>query len=177
MFLSEKTTKYKEKVQWKSAKTAISGIFPAFSAGKKILSKVGLGHVMGIANKHLCAKNQKKLMKESRENVKKTGFPAYFWYFRPEKVFLKNRTPPCFGHCYYAFLNKQSVKTNEEILRKCQKNGFSGIFPAFSAGNEFFFSKIWLCHILNIAILHLCAKNQEKLMSQSWEKLVTNEQF
>ena len=55
-----------------------------------------------------------------------------------------------------------------------KKTGFSGIFPAFSAGNESF-SKIGLRHILGITILHLCAKNQEKLMIQSREKLVTNE--
>ena len=95
---------------------AISGI-------KKFFSKIGLGHIMGIANTHLCAKNQKKLMKESRENVK--------------------------------------------------KNGFSGIFPVFSAGKNFF-PEIGLRLILGIAILHLCAKNQQKLMSQSREKLVTD---
>ena len=39
MFLSEKTTKYKEKVRTKSAKTAISGIFPEFSAEKKFSQK------------------------------------------------------------------------------------------------------------------------------------------
>ena len=89
MFLSEKTTKYKEKVQTKFAKTAISGIFPAFSAGKKFFSKIGLGHIMAIANGAKCAKNQKKLMKESRENVKKPGFPAYFRYFRPEKIYYR----------------------------------------------------------------------------------------
>ena len=50
-----------------------------------------------------------------------------------------------------------------------KKNGFSGIFPA-----EIFFSKIGLRHILGIAILHLCAKNQKKLMSPSREKLVTD---
>ena len=55
-----------------------------------------------------------------------------------------------------------------------KKNGFSSIFLAFSAGNEFFL-EIRLSHMLGIAILHLCAKNQEKLMSQSREKLVTNE--
>ena len=54
--LSEETTKYKGKVQTKPAKMAISGIFPAFSAGKKFFSKIGLGHVMSIANTHLCAK-------------------------------------------------------------------------------------------------------------------------
>ena len=71
-------------------------------------------------------------------------------------------------------LSKKSEKTNDEISRKCPKTGFSGIFPAFSAGNEFFL-KIGLRHILGIAILHLCAKNQKKKMSQSREKLVTDE--
>ena len=55
---------------------AISGIFPAFSAGKKVFSKIGLGHIMGIANTHLCAKNQEKLMMKSRENAKEPLFPA-----------------------------------------------------------------------------------------------------
>ena len=91
MFLSEKTTEYKEKVRTKFAKTAISGIFPAFSAGKKFFSKIRLGNVMGIANTHLCAKKWKKLMMKSRENAKKPGFPAYFRHFRPKKnIFRKS---------------------------------------------------------------------------------------
>ena len=88
MFLSEKTTKYKEKVRTKSAKTAISGIFPAFSAGKEFFSKIRLGHVLSIANAHLNGKNQKKIMMKSRENAQKLVFPAYFRHFRPE-FFLK----------------------------------------------------------------------------------------
>ena len=55
--LSEKHRYIYEKVQTKSAKTAISGILPAFSAEKKFFLKTGLDHVMGIANTHLCAKN------------------------------------------------------------------------------------------------------------------------
>ena len=39
MFLSEKTTKYKEKVRTKSAITVISGIFPVISAGKIFYQK------------------------------------------------------------------------------------------------------------------------------------------
>ena len=77
MFLSEKITKYKEKVRTKSAKSAISGIFPAFSAGKKFFSKIGLGHVLSIANAHLYGENQKKVMMKSRENAKKPVFPAF----------------------------------------------------------------------------------------------------
>ena len=45
----------------------------------------------------------------------------------------------------------------------------SGIF-----GRKKFFPEIGLRHILGIAILHLCAKNHKKLMSQSREKLVTD---
>ena len=70
MFLSEKTTKYKEKVRTKFAKTAISGIFP-----ENFFSKIGLDHVMSIANAHLCAKNWKKLIMKSWENAKKPVFP------------------------------------------------------------------------------------------------------
>ena len=97
--------------------------FPAFSAGKNFFSKIGLCHVLSIADAHLYGKNQRK--------------------------------------------------TNDEISRKCPKTGFSGTIPAFSAGNEFF-PEIGLFHILGIAISDLCAKNQQKLMSQSREKLVTD---
>ena len=104
----------------------------------------------------------KKYTEKVQWKCPKRQFPAYFRHFRPEKVFIKNRTRPYFGHCYYTFLNKESVKTNDEISRKCQKPGFSGIFPAFSAG-KICFSKIGLGHILNIAILHQCAKFHEKI--------------
>ena len=114
------------------------------------------------------------LRKSPMKMCKNGDFRHISGIFGRKKVFLKNRARPYFDYCYYAFLNKESVKTNDEILRKCQKTGFSGIFPVFSAGNEFF-SKIGLRHILSITILHLCAKNQQKLMSQSREKLVTDE--
>ena len=81
--------KWKEKAQWKCAKTAISGIFMAFSAGKIFFSKIGLDHVLSIPNTHLCAKIQEKLILKSRENAKKPVFPAYFRHFRPEKYVLR----------------------------------------------------------------------------------------
>ena len=71
----------------------ISGIF----GRKKFFSKIGLGHILGIINTHLCAKNQKKLMIKSRENAKKSGFPAYFRYFRPEKNFIMRKFFPEIG--------------------------------------------------------------------------------
>ena len=114
MSLSEKTKKYMEKIQWKFAKTAISTIFTAFSAGKKF--------------------------------------------------FPKNWTRSYFEHCLYASLCKKSEKTKDKISRKCQKTGFSAYFQHFRP-EKYFFSKIGLRHILNIIILHQCAKFQEKISS------------
>ena len=116
MSLSEKTKKSMEKIRFPP-------YFRHFRPEKKIFLKIGLGHILNIVNTHLCAKNQKKLMIESQENAKKTGF--------------------------------------------------SGIFPTFSAGKKFF-PKTGLRHILGIAILRHCAKNQKKLMSRFREKLVTD---
>ena len=117
---------------------------------------------LGIAFNYVLCEKTRNIQKKSNENVKKRRFPAYFRYFRPEKKFIKNRTRLYLGHCYYAFLNKETVKTKDEISRKCQKTGFSGIFPAFSAGKKCF-SKIGLRHILDIAIFHECAKFHEKI--------------
>ena len=75
MFLCEKTTKYKEKVRWKSAKTAISGIFPAFSAGKKFFSKIRLGHVLEVV---LNMENQKKLFTSGLRS--KTLITFFHWF-------------------------------------------------------------------------------------------------
>ena len=52
---------------------------------------------------------------------------------------------------------------------------FSAYFRYFRP--EIFFPEIGLHHILGITILHLCAKIQLKLMSQSREKLVTDERM
>ena len=43
--------------------------------------------VFSIANLHLCAKNVGKTNVESLRNWQKTGFPAYYRYFRPENFF------------------------------------------------------------------------------------------
>ena len=107
---------------------AISGIFPAFSAGKKIFSKIGLGHIMGIANTHLCAKNQKKLMKESRENVKKPSFPAYFRYFQPGKIFFRKSGSVTFWalpFCIFVPKNQQKLmsQSREKLVTDERTNG------------------------------------------------------
>ena len=57
--------------------------------------------------------------------------------FGQKKVFLKNRTRPYFGHCYYAFLYKESVKTNDEIARKRQKPVFPAYFRHFQREKNF----------------------------------------
>ena len=126
MFCVKKTTKCKEKVRGKCAKTAISGIFPAFSVRKKLFSKVGLGHASSIPNTHLCAKSQKKLDEISRKCQKKNGFPAYFRHLRPEKyVFRKSGsvTFQILSFCISVqnFMNKYKVR-----LQKFKKYRFSG---------------------------------------------------
>ena len=45
-------------------------------------------NIISIANTHLYAKNQKKLMMKSRENAQKPVFPAYFRHFQLEKNFF-----------------------------------------------------------------------------------------
>ena len=91
MFLSEKTTKYKGKVRTKSAKTAISGIFPAFSAGNKCFSNIGLRHILEIAILHQWAKFHEKIYSTAREIQeipyfrRKSTVPAVFRKFRLQK--------------------------------------------------------------------------------------------
>jgi len=85
--LCKKPEKTNDEISKKCQKTGFSGIFPAFLAGKFCFSEIGFKHVLSIANTHLCAKNQKKLMMKSRKNAKKSVFPAYFRHFRPEKNF------------------------------------------------------------------------------------------
>ena len=93
---------------------------------------------------------------------------------RQTKIFREKPLQPFFREPCPLSLCQKSEKTNEAILHKVQKTLFLGSFwPKFA--QKKFFSKIGLRHILGITILHHCAKNQKKLMSQSREKLVTDE--
>ena len=58
-------------------KWRVPAYFRYFRPEKKFFSRIGLSHVLSIANTHLCAKNQKKLMRKSRENTQKPVFPAF----------------------------------------------------------------------------------------------------
>ena len=73
-------------------------------------------NVLGIANTHLCVKNQKNLMMKSRkwENAKK----RFFRHFQPKKMYFENRAPSLFGHCHFLSFCQKSEKTNEPIPRK-----------------------------------------------------------
>ena len=85
---------------------------------KKFFSKIQLSHILGIANKRLCAKNRKKLMMKSRENAKKPVFRHISGIFGRKNFFFKNRAPSLFGNHHFASLCKKSEKTNESIPRK-----------------------------------------------------------
>ena len=92
MFLCEKKPgNIRKKSNENLQKRRFPAYFRYFRPEKNFSLKIGLGHVLGIANTHLCAKNQKKLMMKSREMAKQPVFPAYFRHFRPEKyVFRKS---------------------------------------------------------------------------------------
>ena len=154
----------------------ISSIF----GRKKSFYKVRLRHFLGIAILHLCAKNQQKIMSQPREKQKIRKWSkgispkTKIRNLRRKKIFQENFFRPYIRvRCTLSSCQK-SEKTNEAILYKAQKTYFQAVFgPNLPKKN--FLSKIGLRHFLGIAILHLCAKNQKKLMSQSREKLVTDE--
>ena len=63
-----------DEISRKCQETGFSSVFLAFSAGKIFFfSKIGLRHILGITIFHLCAKNQKKLMRQSREKLVTDG--------------------------------------------------------------------------------------------------------
>ena len=93
----------------------------------------------------------------------------------PNKIFGKKPLKPFFRGPFPPHLHKKLEKSNEAILHKVHKTLFLGSFlPKFT--QKKFLSKIGLRHFLGIIILYHCAKNQKILMSQSREKLVTDEQ-
>ena len=63
----------------------------------------------------------------------------------------------------------QKIKKKMKSQENAQTTGFSGIFPAFFAGNVCL-SKISLCHISDNAILHQCAKFHEKIQITARER-------
>ena len=91
-----------------------------------------------------------------------------------KKIFGKKPLEAFFRGPFPPHLHKKSEKSNEAILHKVHKTLFLGSFlPKFAP--QKILSKIGLRHFLGTTILHHCAKNQEKRMSQSREKLVTDE--
>ena len=118
--------KQQEKVRWKSTKTAISGIFPAFSAANKFFSKIGLGHILGIIKTHLRAKYQKKLTMKFWEKAQKPVFRRISGIFDRKNRFFENRARPHFRHCRFASVCKISWKN----IKYSSRNSRNTVFPA-----------------------------------------------
>ena len=145
---------------------------------KIFFSKITLNYILHFANLHHCAKNQKKQMTKFREKSKKPKFWAVLGPNLPKKIFFSK-----IGLCHILGIvilhhcAKNQKKQMTKFWEKSKKPKFWSILGCFGPkfAQKKFFSKIGLRHILGIAILHLCAKNQKKLMSRSREKLVTNE--
>ena len=108
MSLGEKNKEIYGKNPIKFAKTAISAIFPAFLAGKKMFLKIRLDYILSIVNMHFCAKNQKELMIKSRENAKKAFFRDISGIFGRKNILFDNRAPSHFEHYHFASVYKIS---------------------------------------------------------------------
>ena len=99
VFGRKKMEIYNEKIQWKSAKAAISFIF----LPEKIFleNKIYFSHILSIASTHLCAKKSEKLA-----------------YSAGKEFFFRIWAPSHFGHYHFASCAKNQKKTNEPISRK-----------------------------------------------------------
>ena len=67
-FGHKKSEKTNDEISRKCQKTGFP-VFRVFSAGKICVSNIGNSHILGITILHLCAKNQKNIMNQSREKL------------------------------------------------------------------------------------------------------------
>ena len=115
----QKTKKYHEKIQWKSAKTAISGIFPSFSTGKNFPCKSNSAIFWALLIRIFEEKIRKKLMMKSR------FFRHISGIFSRKTFFYENRANSHFGHCHLASLCQKPEESKVPITRKAG-NGWTG---------------------------------------------------
>ena len=81
-------------------KNGFSGVFPAFSAGKKCFSNVGLRHILGIAISHQYAKFHEKIKSTAREIQEKPFFRRKSAVPASKISCIDNGTMLDGGHCY-----------------------------------------------------------------------------
>ena len=142
--------------------------------------------MVGIVINNVFGKSPMKISKRGENPEYFSISPAYSRHFRPEKKFSKQLDSTMFWALLIRIFVQKSGKSNDEILRKSPKTSFTGIFPEFLAQKNMLFWKISISgqkiffffnqdpSHLGITILHLCAKNQKKLISQTQEKLATD---
>ena len=92
---------------------------------------------------------------------------------------LKNQHFPRVWHCWWKINNNNFVldyfqeKLITNFFKKIKQTLFSGHFAQICAKMDFA-GKKGLCQYFNIPIIYHRAKNQKKLMTQSWEKCRTD---
>ena len=120
-----------------------------------------------------CMRFQRKLMNQMWENGKTPNFGVEIW---APKFFLWILPALYNRHCYKLSLYATSMKNNQPILKKWQKNLVSGPILVYLTQiwvTNIFFKNICLSQLLDMVSYHH-VQNQKKLMVQSWENLVTN---
>ena len=122
-----------------------------------------------------------KLMNQAWENDEKTNFGSDFAHLAQiwaSKRFLWILPLLDVRHCSKLSLYAISRKTYDPNSYKWGKTSFWAWFrpigPKFKP--PIFFSKVWPCQSLNTKFRYQHVKYQIKLMIQSWENLVTDEQ-
>ena len=94
------------------------GHFGPKFAQKDFFMKIDLYQILGYFVPHHCAKNQKNLMIQSRENPKWPYFWAIFGPNLPKHFFYENWAPSHFRTLCSPSLCKKSEKSNDPISRK-----------------------------------------------------------
>ena len=126
MFLCEKNNEICGKSPKKSAETVISGIFPAFSAGKNVLKNWPQSYFGHCYYASLCKKSGKTNDEISRK-CQKTGFSGKFPAFSAGKnMFFENRALSHFIHSHFASVCKISWKN----VKYSSRNSRNAVFPA-----------------------------------------------
>ena len=158
-----------------NAKKRLSGIFPAFSACHfASMCKVSWKKykVQIEEFKKYCFSGENRLFRE-KESLGKSPMKicknGHFRHFRPDKNFSQKPVSAMF----WALLIRIFKKKQKNLMMKSREIAKKPVFPAFSAG-KWIFSKNRASSHFRHCHLHLCAKNQQQLMSHSREEPVTN---
>ena len=114
----------------------------------KFYSKIGVGHVLGIPNTHLCAKNQKKTNDEISRKYQKKGFSSisfrHTWFLYMQSTPWQkpaNLTPvffmtPCYCRMHQASMSFRRWSKNKALFSNPGSKSFLLYTIRVNSGNN-----------------------------------------